>query len=358
MTLALYLLTGLIVLVTLAPFSRLPYWYLRIWDVPRLQILALIVLTLIGLLLVSPPFSGVLAALLVICAIWQVSHVYSYTGLRPVEISLLPESDPAPRVQSLALNVRQKNRDYARTLAFIKETDPDILLLAETDQGWADALAPVLAGYKTVKSDIRDDCYGMIFATRLEAETARIIHPDPEDHIPQLFATLRDSAGHRFGLLGLHPRPPMLGQHTDYRDSHMLRAAKLADRIPGQFVVIGDFNDVAWSRTARRFKRVGGFLDPRVGRGIYPTFHAQYPPMRYPIDHALVTQGIAVAGFDVGPNVGSDHFPLLLSFVPGHDRAHQLNKPAATLDRALEDEVRAAIERFGDAAGDLLDTAR
>jgi endonuclease/exonuclease/phosphatase (EEP) superfamily protein YafD len=41
-------------------------------------------------------------------------------------------------------------------------------------------------------------------------------------------------------------------------------------------LVAGDLNDVAWSHTSRLFRRIAQMLDPRVGRGIYSTFHVRY----------------------------------------------------------------------------------
>ena len=75
-------------------------------------------------------------------------------------------------------------------------------------------------------------------------------------------------------------------------------------------MVIGDLNDVAWSRTSRLFRRVGGMGDPRVGRGLYPTFNANIRLLRWPLDHLFVSPHFELMQIDLLPDIGSDHFPI------------------------------------------------
>ena len=74
---------------------------------------------------------------------------------------------------------------------------------------------------------------------------------------------------------------------------------------------MGDFNEAAWSRGANEFKRVGGYVDPRIGRGLYASFHAKHPMIRCPIDQFYATEEVAVVSIELGPRVGSDHLPLI-----------------------------------------------
>jgi endonuclease/exonuclease/phosphatase (EEP) superfamily protein YafD len=89
-------------------------------------------------------------------------------------------------------------------------------------------------------------------------------------------------------------------------------------RCPEPAIVAGDLNDVAWSYTTRLFQRISGLMDPRLGRGLYNTFHARNPLMRWPLDHVFFDPEFRLCRLERLGDIGSDHFPILaeLSFEP------------------------------------------
>jgi endonuclease/exonuclease/phosphatase (EEP) superfamily protein YafD len=111
-------------------------------------------------------------------------------------------------------------------------------------------------------------------------------------------------------------------------------------------IVVGDLNDVAWSRTNAMFQKISGLLDPRVGRGFYSTFNANWPAIRFPLDHAFVSHHFRVAAFEVLPHVGSDHFPvfarLVLSPASDADPNRKPPPPSADEEREARDKIRRA----------------
>lgn len=191
----------------------------------------------------------------------------------------------------------------------IARTDPDVILLMETDETRALALQGALRPYPTVVSHPLSNHYGMIFATRLHIHSAKTVFLT-DDQTPVLLADLKAPDGRPFHFIGLHPRPPVPGEDTDERDAQIRTAATLTRHSDHPVVVMGDFNDVAWSWSTTRFKHHGRFLDPRTGRGLMCSFDARHPILRFPIGQMYVTRGIRIASYDPCNGIGSDHFPL------------------------------------------------
>ena len=346
------LLAGLLVAVTLLPLSGSHAWWVRMWDFPRVQLAVALALVVALAFVLPPPLSWVVAAAGAACLAYQLWRILPFTPLARREMRFAPGENEND-VTFLAANVLMENQEHGRLRALIEEIDPDVLLLMETDRAWCDAMQPVLASYPTVLTAPRDDCYGMVFATRLETAGARFVRLT-EDETPSVLAELRTRGGAEFSFVGLHPQPPVPGVDTDERDAQILYAARFARVSDRPLVTMGDFNDAAWSDTAQRFKSYGRYVDPRVGRGIYASFDANHPLIRCAIDQLYVTDDLAITSFGLGPHVGSDHFPVIARVRVDRAAAARLNRPTKPLDEeeraALDARVEAYRERLA-AAG-------
>ena len=92
----------------------------------------------------------------------------------------------------------------------------------------------------------------------------------------------------------------------------MKALAQIVAERPGPLVAVGDFNSTAWSPYFSDLLNQTRLHDARLGFGLQPTWPTRQILLRIPIDHALVSEEVTVHDFRAGPDVGSDHFPVIL----------------------------------------------
>jgi hypothetical protein len=156
-------------------------------------------------------------------------------------------------------------------------------------------------------------------------------------------------SGDDIALHGVHPRPPVPEERgrSIERDGELLLVAKAVRESDLPCIVAGDLNDAAWSRTTKLFKRISGLLDPRVGRGFYNTFHANYPFLRLPLDHVFHSNHFRLIKLErIKNSCGSDHFPVFVVLSLEQDAAARQAKPVAnhTETREAEETIGIALE--------------
>jgi endonuclease/exonuclease/phosphatase (EEP) superfamily protein YafD len=313
-------LGGLAVLMTVLPFVPSNESAIRIWDFPRFQVAALLAAVLIATPLLLPlrdRRTWAFAAALAGAFAWQAWAIWPYTPLVETEAKALTGCEPGERVTLLVANVLVENRNAAPLLALVERVGPDLVLLVETDAWWDRQLEPLKEAYPHAISHPRENSYGIHVFSRLETIGPQVRFL-VEDDVPSIKTGLRLRSGARIDLYGLHPRPPPL-QDTEERDAELLLVGEEVRKEAAPSIVAGDLNDVAWSRTNSLFQEVSGLLDPRIGRGPYNTFNADWPLLRWPLDHVFFEESFRLLDVAVMEDIGSDHFPFFVALC--HDPA-------------------------------------
>ena len=330
------------------PLIQTDHWFIRLWDFPRLQLLILLVALLAAWLIFGGKrdvrFWG-LAAALAAAALWQATFAAAYFPLGPRKVESARDCPPGNAIALLNINVLQDNRDFGATLDLVRRTNPDVVLFLETDLGWAKALAPLHRTYPHVVSAPIPNTYGMILMSRWPMETA--IRYRLQEHIPSIDATVTLPSGERIELYALHPEPPLPGDDSGERDAELVMAGRDVRKSGQAAIVLGDLNDVAWSKTSKLFREVSGTADPRVGRGLYPTFNAKYPLFQWPLDHMFVTPHWRLLSLDRLGDVGSDHYPIFYRFCltrPAERRLTAKRPDAETRGEAREETAEGVAE--------------
>ena len=336
----LVILSLFFITATALPFIRTENAWVRMFDFPRTQVLiggfCTIVISLFFLGDEHDIIGYGVLGLLLLCVLYQGYRMYPYTRFASQQVLTSARPHPEVRFSLLISNVLQENRNAEKYLEIVRAANPDILLAVETDTWWTTQLETLANEYAyTVKHPL-DNCYGMLLFSRLKLVEPTVQHLIDED-IPSIHTKIELRSKEVIALHCLHPRPPRpdQGQDATERDAELLIVGREVKAAGKPALVAGDLNDVAWSSTTTLFQKISGLLDPRVGRGMYNTFNAHNPLLRWPLDHVFHSAHFRLVTLKKLPYFGSDHFPMYieLSYKPLAE-AQQEHPPATQNDRA------------------------
>ncbi len=343
---ALLTVGSLMIAATVIPLVRADAWWIRIFDFPRLQItvVSIIVFALTALLREDPTlWDQVFFVALALSAAYQCYRMFPYTRLASREVQDTRRRSPENTISLFVFNVLMDNRESQKLLAMIEQYDPDIVLAVETDERWKQELASLEQSHPYTVLRPQDNTYGMVLYSRLKLRDPQVKFLI-EDDIPSIHARVVLRSGVEVQLRCLHPRPPapQESDSTTDRDAELLVVGKELKGKDDPALVAGDLNDVAWSRTNDLFQSVSGLLDPRVGRGFFHTFSANWAVIRFPLDHVFSSKHFRLVDFRRLPHCGSDHFPVFIALSYEPEAEVEQEKPAPTPEE--EGEAREKID--------------
>jgi endonuclease/exonuclease/phosphatase (EEP) superfamily protein YafD len=223
----------------------------------------------------------------------------------------LPRTTAEADLSLVALNVLTSTRDYDRAFDYILDSRADVLVLQEVDAAWLDALSPLRERYPHRWEAPRVGVFGIAVYSRFEASEARVLPLGPRA-LPAIWAELNLPEG-TVGLLAVHTVPPI---DDRLRHEQMVQAGEVAALVRSSthpVIVTGDLNATPWGRL---FRALLDDTDLKRSNtlGLHATWPATLGPLGIPLDHALHSPGLELLAYEVGPDVGSDHRPILARY--------------------------------------------
>jgi len=329
--------------VTLLGKVRLHDWWIRACEFPRVQIAILAALiAILAFWLAEDGLRGWVLGSCALVLVLQLYRILPWTRLWPLQVRPAELGQEDRCVTLMIANVLTPNRNSEGLIRQVRERKPDVLLTLESDQWWGDQLDAAFGDWPTIIRVPLDNLYGMHLYSRLPMEAAEVKYLIQDD-IPSIHGWLKLPCGDRVKLHAVHPRPPSPSESEEslWRDAELLLVGQQVREGGYPAIVAGDLNDVAWSRTTRLFCNVSGMLDPRRGRGMFNTFHAEHWYLRWPLDHAFTTEHFTLAHIERLTPFGSDHFPILVTLCFRPSRADEHDVPEA--DSEEREEARENI---------------
>lgn len=242
--------------------------------------------------------------------------VWPHMHLPPTDLQ--PQAGPVVRLLWANLHNRKTDLDALRRL--IEAEKPDIAVFTELDPVHDAVLRDVRGLLPFQSPPPRGNAFGLMLLATKQPESLEFDLTMGE-HAPLMVARLCPVESGCLTLLGLHawrPGPSSTGGR-DRQLAHVASVAREHLDKGEQVVLVGDLNLTPFSPVFDRLLAQSRLWDSNILPAERPrttpsiaTWRLANTGIGLPIDHALVSAGIGIVSRRVGPDIGSDHHPLIL----------------------------------------------
>lgn len=221
-------------------------------------------------------------------------------------------------------NVGTGNQSYSKVISLVREEGPDVAVFIEVSDAWIKQLKSLdnILPYSVGK--VNSENIGLVVFSQRPLENASIHFFENTKEDASILGNLTIN-GQVVSLIATHPPPPVRPVWFHSRNKQLEEISQYVQQLKTPVLMVGDLNITMWSPYYKRFVRQTGLHNARQGFGILPSWptksaFSQIPPalsllLSIPIDHYLISPGIKVVNIRTGPNVGSEHRPLITDLV-------------------------------------------
>lgn len=139
----------------------------------------------------------------------------------------------------------------------------------------------------------------------------------PSPLYPHIEATIKlPGRGTPLALYAVHAPPPISSDMAEARNAKLMHiASKAATQPQATPVVVGDFNLTPWSPYFLRFIAESGLRDARTPQRFDHTWTVTFDnaALGLAIDHSFAHPTLPLIKRTIGPDLGSDHWPVTVT---------------------------------------------
>jgi endonuclease/exonuclease/phosphatase (EEP) superfamily protein YafD len=216
----------------------------------------------------------------------------------------LPDGSNGPALTLVSANVELHATSPTALMQWANAQKADIIVILEVSPAFAANLASV-EGYPHRLVRLHPDAFGLAILSK---------YP-----IPDWVVQTSPTGAHRIDAMvafdarviavsAWHPHPPFNPGFHQVRNAELRGLVTAIGKAGTPGLIAGDFNTTPWSTSfsglaKQNWRRASGLAPtwPQWGRGV----------IGIPIDHVLATSDWQVMRSEVGPNIGSDHYPIV-----------------------------------------------
>ncbi len=291
--------------VTLAAFGGRWVWWLDLLANFRVQYV--VGLVIFGTILMSGRWRRTGSVVLAVMVINLVPVLPLFVG---------SPGDPtfgAPTVRIMTFNLLSNNDNFSDVFAYIESVDPDLILLHESSRPWEVAANSAALGYEVILTRADNLIFGTLVLVR-GSNISVASHGFATGQPRAAEVTFRPPGWDEdLKVMSTHPVRPSNREAAGLRDAQLRFVTQWAQTQTGAFAVAGDFNASPWSWPFRNMVASTELRNSQIGFGHQPTFDVNSNALfRIPIDHVLHSRALGVLNRQLGPAMGSDHFPVVV----------------------------------------------
>ncbi|MET1414579.1 endonuclease/exonuclease/phosphatase family protein [Roseibium sp. HPY-6] len=197
----------------------------------------------------------------------------------------------------------------------------DIMVLAELPVPADDALLARFPDMNHITGTPRQALFGRpsaIILARSAPRGAEILQVDRNAYAITKAEYCFENQPSCLGIFAIHPPPPISPTHYERQKAILEAVARELEGEEGAVLVAGDFNAVSWSPLMTVFQAQGGVRKVVCGGRWSPTWLTPVPGVGLELDHIFIKGRVEPRACDVGPFLGSDHWPIISTLVIGN----------------------------------------
>ena len=225
----------------------------------------------------------------------------------------VPDSTAVPanasRLRVVQINVNTANRNYNAAVQYVCSTDADVAAFEEVDEAWVEALGKGLKQkFPFSIAQSRKDNFGIALFSKRPLSRASIEYFGGV-MLPCIVASV-EVDGKPVSIVDWHVLPPMGDEQLIARNQEFKGINSRRNLLGERYLIVGDFNSSSWSPYFEDLLADMKLKDSRMGYGVQPSWPTMCILFRTRIDHVLTSEHFVCTKREIGPAVGSDHYPV------------------------------------------------
>ncbi|MGI8936269.1 MAG: endonuclease/exonuclease/phosphatase family protein [Phormidesmis sp.] len=234
------------------------------------------------------------------------------------------QSDTNSNYRVMSTNLNVANSNATEVIKLTKKERPDLALFMEVNDSMAKQLEVLKTFLPYSSNQLTPYQPGTVLYSKDPITDLKVRKFDTNNAV-NLTAHVQ-TINRQLLIVAIHPLPPITREFLHSRNKVFGAVSDYIQQQTDPVLLIGDFNTTMWSPFYRTLAHETGLKNTRKGLGTFPTWPANmsYRPtpklniltklFQIPIDQCLASPSLNVVRMHTGPEIGSDHLPIIVDF--------------------------------------------